>query len=637
MFETIRKYSKVLMYPLFLLIILSFVLVGVNQNYFTEKSPVVAKVNGKDITQMDWDNAHRVASDRLRQQNPSADAKWMDSAEARYLTLERMVRDQVLDVAVQKMHLTVDNASLARALQEIPQIASLKKPDGSLDVEAYRALVGAQGLTPEGFEANMRRDLALRQVLGGVSNTAFVTDAQTKTAIDALYQQREIQVARFDAKNFVSQVKPADADIEAFYKNNQEQFRQLEQSSVEYVVLNADAVKGMIKPSEDDLRTYYKENLSRFMGKEERRASHILINAPESMSSADREKAKQRAEALLAEAKANPAQFADLAKKNSQDTGSGANGGDLGFFKPGDMVKPFEDAAYAMKVGDISDLVSTEYGYHIIKMVEIKTPRTPSFEELRAKIEEEVLSQQIQRKYAEVAETFSNMVFEQADSLQPVADKLGLKIQKAEHVVRTPAVGATGALANATFLEALFSNDALQNKRNTEAIEIASSTLASGRVVSHDDARILPFEQVKAKARDLYIAQQAAELAKKEGEAKLTAWKTDAAGAALAAPIVVSRQNVQSQPVKLLTAAMQAKVDDAAVWTGVDLGSDGYAVVRVNKIVPRGEGTAEERLAQKQEFERLNGYAETMAYYELLKDRYKAQIKVPRPEANQKS
>lgn len=637
MFESIRKYSKVLMYPLFLLIILSFVLVGVNQNYFTEKSPVVAKVAGTEITQMDWDNAHRMETDRMRQQNPNVDAKWMDGADARYATLERMVRDRVLDAATKKMHLTVDNATLSRALLDIPQIAALKKPDGSLDVEAYRALVGAQNMTPEGFEAGLRRDLAVRQVLGGVANTSFVTDGQAQTAMNALYQQREIQVAKFDAKNFVAQVKPSDADLEGFYKANQEMFRQQEQSNIEYVVLSADAVKGMIQPNEDDLRTYYKENLNRFMDQEQRRASHILINAPQSMSAADREKAKQRAEALLAEVKANPAQFAEVAKKNSQDTSSAVNGGELPLFKKGDMVQPFEEAAFALKSGEISGLVTTEYGYHIIKMGEIKTPRTPTFEELRAKIEEEVRSQQVQKKYAEAAETFSNMVFEQSDSLQPVADKLGLKIQKAEHITRTPAAGATGALANQTFLEALFSSDALQNKRNTESIEVAPSTLVSGRVVTHQDARILPFEEVKAKASELYIAQQSAALARKEGEAKLAAWKADAAGASLDAPIVVSRQDVKGQPAALINAAMQAKVGDAATWSGVDLGKDGYAVVRINKLVPRAEDTAEARLAQKQELERLQTYAETMAYYDLLKERFKVQMKVPRPQAGQTS
>ena len=218
-----------------------------------------------------------------------------------------------------------------------------------------------------------------------------------------------------------------------------------------------------------------------------------------------------------------------------------------------------------------------------------------------------------------------------------MADKLGLNIEKAEHITRAPAAGATGALANQTFLEALFSSDALQNKRNTEALEIAPSTLAAGRVVSHEEARILPFDEVKTKAHDLFVAQKSAELARKEGEAKLAIWKTDAAGANLAAPIVVSRQDAKSQAPAVLNAAMHAKLGDAAAWTGVDLGNDGYAVVRVNKIVPRAEDSAEARLGQKQEFERFQGSAETLAYYNLLKERFKVQIKVPRPTENKAS
>ena len=632
MFESIRKHSKAVMILLFVLIIPSFIFVGVNQNYFQEKSPVVAKVNGKDITQADWDNAHRMESDRMRSQSPGMDPKLLDSPQARYATLERLVRDRVLEVAVQKMHLYASDSALAVALQQIPQIAALKKADGSLDVEAYRALVGAQGLTPEGFEANMRRDLSLSQVLGSVVNTAFVTDAETQVAVDALYQQREIQVARFAAKDLASKVVVSDADVEAFYQDNQPLFRQPEQASIEYVVLDSAAVRASIKLSEDDLRTYYKENLSRFMDKEQRRASHILINVPKSASAEDRAKAKQKAEALLAEVKAHPEQFADVAKKNSQDTGSAPNGGDLNFFSRGDMVKPFEDAAFAMKPGDISDVIESDYGYHIIKLTDVKTPRTPSFEELRSKIESELQQQQAQRKYAEVAESFSNLVFEQSDSLKPVADKLGLKVQTAEHVERTPAAGATGALANPTFLEALFASDSLKNKRNTEAIEVAPNTMAAGRIVSYQEERVLPFDEVKARARDLLVAQKSAELARKDGEAKLAEWKGNAAAATLQAPVVVSRQNAQQQPGALLNAVMHAKVDASApAWVGVDLGADGYAVARVNKIVPRAEDSAEMRLRQRQEFERIEGYAEAMAYYELLKERFKAQILAPRP------
>ncbi len=161
------------MIVLFLLIIPSFVLVGIDRNYFTSKSAVVARVDGHDITQDDWDNAHRMETDRIRAQSPSVDARLLDSPRARYATLERLVRDRVMQAAAVKMHLVTSDAQLARTLQGIPAIAALKRPDGSLDAEAYRALVGSQGLTPEGFESNVRRELSLSQVMGGVLGSAF--------------------------------------------------------------------------------------------------------------------------------------------------------------------------------------------------------------------------------------------------------------------------------------------------------------------------------------------------------------------------------------------------------------------------------------------------------------------------------
>ncbi|RZJ52279.1 MAG: peptidyl-prolyl cis-trans isomerase, partial [Acidovorax sp.] len=178
MFESIRKHSKIVMILLFLLIIPSFVLVGIDSNYFSEKSPVVARVDGHKINQTDWDNAHRMETDRIRAQSPTVDPKLLDSPQSRYSTLERLVRDRVLAAAAKDMHLVTSDARLARSLQEIPAIAGLKRADGTLDAEAYRALVGSQGLTPEGFEANVRRDLSVNQVMGGVMGSAFGTDAQ---------------------------------------------------------------------------------------------------------------------------------------------------------------------------------------------------------------------------------------------------------------------------------------------------------------------------------------------------------------------------------------------------------------------------------------------------------------------------
>ena len=633
MFESIRKHSKIVMVLLFLLIIPSFVLVGIDSNYFSEKSPVVARVDGHKINQTDWDNAHRMETDRIRAQSPTVDPKLLDSPQARYATLERLVRDRVLAAAAKDMHLVTTDARLARSLQDIPAIADLKRADGTLDAEAYRALVGSQGLTPEGFEANVRRDLSINQVMGGVMGTAFGTDAQVKLALDPLYERREIQVVRFKAADFTSKAEPSEADLETYYKAHPAQFQQLEQAAVEYLVLDLDSVRAGITLSEDDLRTYYKENLERLAGKEERRASHILINAAKDAPAADKEKAKARATELLAQVRKNPASFADVAKKNSDDTGSATAGGDLNFFARGAMVKPFEDAAFALKKGEISDVVESDFGYHIIQLTDIKTPRQPTFEELRPSLEAELKQQQAQRKFAEVAESFSNGVYEQADSLQPVAEKLKLKVQTATGVTRTPAPGAQGALANAKFLEALFAADSVQNKRNTEAVEVGPSQMAAGRITAYTPARTLPLEEVRARVRTLFIAQRAAEQARKEGEAKLAAWKAaPAAATGLPAAVEVSREQPQDLPRAVIDAALHTPSDSLPGWTGVDLGAEGYAVVKVNRIVPRQAPDAQRAQQERQQYVQWWTTAEGLAYYELLKQRFKVQIKTPRPD-----
>ena len=635
MFEAIRKHSKIVMFLLFLLVIPSFVLVGIDSNYFSEKSPVVARVDGHKITQADWDNAHREETDRIRAQSPNVDPKQLDTPQARYATLERLVRDRVFAAAAQSSHLITSDARLARALQDIPAIAALKRPDGSLDTEAYRSLVGAQGLTPEGFEANVRRELSVSQVMGGVMSTAFATDAAAKLAFDSLYQRREIQVARFNASDYAKQVNPTDADIEAFYKANAQRFQQQEQAAVEYVVLDLDSVRSGIRVNEDDLRTYYKENLTRLAAKEERRASHILINAAKDAPAADRDQAKARAQELLAQVRKSPASFAEVAKKSSQDSGSAPAGGDLNFFGRGAMVKPFEDAVFAMKKGEISDVVESDFGYHIILLTDIKTPRQPSFEELRPSLEAELKQQQAQRKFAEVAEAFTNSVYEQPDSLKPVADSLKLKIQTAEGVTRVPGPGASGPLANPKFLEALFANDSVEGKRNTSAIEVGPSQLVAGRISTYTPTRTLALQEVSDRARLLLIAEKSAELARKDAEAKKAAWTGNAAPAAGLAPaVVVSRDQTQNLPRAVVDAALRASPDNLPAWVSADLGSQGTAVVKVLRIIPREGVDAQQAAQQRQQLQQWWSTAEGFAYYEMLKERFKVQIKPNRPQSS---
>lgn len=635
MFDIFRKHTKIMMILLFLLIIPSFVLFGIDRyNQAGQSDEVVAKVGSVEITKGQWELAHKNEVDRLRAARPELDAKLLDSPQARFAVLERLVRERVMLVAAEKANLQTSDARLARFLQEDPTIASLRQADGKLDMERYRQLAASQGLTPAGFENSVRQTISQQQVEAGIGRSGFVAAAPADVALSAFFEKREVQVASFLAKDYAARVNPSDADLESFYQANQALFKSPEHAKVEYVVLDMDSVKKGIKLAEADVRAYYEQNVARLSGVEERRASHILISAPKDAPAADRQKAQAQAQALLKAVRAAPDSFADVAKKNSQDTGSASKGGDLDFFARGAMVKPFEDAAFAMKKGEISDLVESDFGYHIIKLTDVKSPKPRSFEELRPGLENDLKTQQAQRKFAEFAELFTNTVYEQSDSLKPVAEKLGLEVKTADNLQRQPAAGATGVLASEKFLSALFASDSVENKRNTEAVETAVNQMAAGRVVAYSPASTLAFAEVKPMVRARVVESRAVELARQEGAEKLAIWKKEPDKASLPGSVVVSRDQTQNLPTQLLTAALAADTTTLPAWVGVDLGANGYAVARINKVLPRDVASQANAAQDREQYARWWNAAETRAYYAALKDRLKVQVLVPVPAAS---
>ncbi|WP_076998776.1 peptidylprolyl isomerase [Variovorax sp. KK3] len=633
MFDSFRKHNKILMAILFLLIVPSFVVVGVLDRYTggNDKGEKVASVAGDGIRRPDWDTQHRNDVDRIRQQRPDVNPSMFDTESERYATLERMVRDRVLAAAAAQDHFVVTEQRQLELFQNDPALATFvttKNGKPEFDRELF---FRATGMTPQQHQDALIAQMTRQQVLKGISDTGFATPAQAAPTLNAFYDRREIQVARFAPGDFTSKVTVSDADLEAYYKQHVAQFQLPEQASIEYLVLDLDTAKKNIAVNEADLRTYYEQNTARFGTKEERRASHILIGAASSAPAADREKARAKAQELLAEVRKTPGSFAELARKNSQDPGSAEKGGDLDFVTRGAMVKPFEDAMFALKKGEISDVVESEFGYHIIQLNDIKPAVAPPFEQVRAKIEDEVRSQQATQEFAKAAESFTDAVYQQPESLKAAAEKLKLTIRTADKVARTPAPGATGALASANFLNALFAPDSLERKHNTEAIEIGPNQLASGRVIQYTAARAQPFEEVKDKVKAQLVAERASALAKTEGEYKLVAWQSNAAGANFGAAVTVSRLDAQSQPTPVIEGALRADPTKLPTLVGVDLGVQGYAVVRVVKEVPRTAPAPEVAQQEAQQYAMAAAAAETAAYYDLLKKRLKAEVLVPRP------
>lgn len=633
MFDFVRNNTRLMLGLLVLLIVPSFVLFGVEgyQGFKSEENARVASVDGQKISKGEWDAAHRQQSENIRRQVPNLDPALLDKPQAKYESLEQLVRQRVLAAVAQKQHLTVTDAQLQRELMTIPQLAALRRPDGRVDVEGYKALLSAQGYTPETFEAGVRQDLLIRQVLGGIGETGTVSTAAVKAALDAVFQERQIRMERFTAEQHLAKVSPSEADLEAYYKRNESSFRTVEQADIEYVVLDAAALGQGAAVAEDELRQYYEQNIAAYTRAEERRASHILITVPAGASADEKAKARSRVEALLAEVRKTPSRFAEVAKAQSQDPGSAAQGGDLDFITRGAMVKPFEDAVYSMKTGEIVGPVETEFGLHIIQLNAVRGGERQPFEKVRAEIEGKLRQQVAQKRYAEAAEGFSNLVYEQSDSLQPVAERYKLPVLKAT-VARVAAAGAQGPLASPKLLTAVFGDEALKNKRNTDAVETGTAQLVSARVVQHRPSVVRPLAEVKPEVTERVRLEQALARAREAGQERLKAVQAAPTQMDSQTAVTVSRGQNMGLPRELLDAVLKADAAKLPAVIGVEVGRNGYAVVRIDKV------SAPElpREAKAQWSPRLTqawATAESRLYYEALKQRLGVEMKVAKPEA----
>jgi peptidyl-prolyl cis-trans isomerase D len=623
MFDFVRKHTRILQFLLLILILPSFVVFGL-QGYsgFASNDGVVAKVGKQRITQAEWDNAHRNFVERVRSQQPNVDASLFDTPEARRQSLDSLVRQYVLAEAAADQHLSVSDNRLLRQFTTDPRFSGLFNPDGSFN----RGVLEARGMTPNQFVAMVRQEMVLGQVLGGVQSTGQTSTLSNRQAVDALFQVREVQWTKFEPKQYAAQLSPTPEQLQSFYKApvNAAWLMAPEKADVQYVVLDIDALKQRVSVNEDDLRRSYKENEARYSTPQERRASHILIKLDAGATADQKKVARAKAEGLLAQAKQNPAQFGELARRNSDDPGSAANGGDLDFFGRGAMVKAFDEAAFKLKKGELSGLVETEYGFHIIQLTDIRGGAVQPFEAVRGQIEDEARKQLAQRQFAEAAERFTNSVYEQSDSLKPVADELKLPLLTMSGVLRAPSDKDQGPLGNRRVLEALFDANNRAKGRNTEAVEVGANKLVSARVLKHSPAALRAFEDVKGELRTRWVADAAAKAARADADQKLAAWKAAPDKAELPAAVKMSRKTMFSQPPLVLEAALRVPEKQLPAFALVDLGADGVAVLKVNKVLPLDVSPQELQETQNQ-FGSYWGRAEADAYYQALKRKYKVE------------
>ncbi|RKP54742.1 SurA N-terminal domain-containing protein [Pararobbsia silviterrae] len=629
MLDFIRNHKRLMQVFLALFILPGLGLVGI-QGFrgFFDNSANVASVNGRKITIQEFDGAQREQLDRMRQMlGSSFDPKMFDTEAMRASLIDSLVQQRITTDETRRENLTVPDAAVQRALFNIPAIAQLRGPDGRVDTDAYVKLLAAQGMTPDQLDARVRFELANSQISESISKSAFTPKALA-THLTALSEQtRTVQGLAFHPISYQQKAQPSDDELKQYYDAHKLEFQTPESAQIQYVVLNGDALAAATQPSDADAKQFYDDNIKNYKTDDQIRASHILITVAKDASEADRAKAKAKAEQILAQVRAHPDQFADLAKQNSQDPGSADKGGDLGWFGHGAMVKPFEDAAFALKPNQISDLVQSDFGYHIIKVTDAKPAGTKSFDEVKASILATLKAQQAQKLYSQDAEPFTNMVYEKADSLQPAADKFHLTIKTAT-VTRTPnpALQPTDPLNNPKFLTALFADDSLVKKHNTQAVDVGDNTLISARITQYAPVATPDFDKVKDAVRDKVVAQKTAELAKQDGAAKLAEFEKSKSADGFGTPVNVSRGDAQGLPPAAIDAIFKLDPNKTPGYVGVDLGKDGYAIYRLNAVNTPPAPDTQRLAAAEQQLSQVSGQADVQAYLASLRTRSDVKI-----------
>jgi peptidyl-prolyl cis-trans isomerase D len=618
MFDFVRSHNRLLQIGLGVLIIPTFGFFGISSYMQSnEQSVAVASVDGHEISRADWDTQHRKDIDQIRSRNPQVDLKLLDTPEAQRQSLDTLVRDRVMQAAVAREGLAVSDDRIKHEYLTNPQFDQLRQ----FTKEQRDAILAQQGLTGNALFDNIGQSLARAQALQGVAASGFMPASSNKATVDAWFDTRDIQWQRFDTKDYAAAIAPTDAQVDAYYKAHAADFVAPEQAKIEYLLLDAAALQSQVKADPTLVQGFYDANKSRYTTAEERRASHILINVAPNASAADVAKAKAQAESVLAEVRKDPAAFADIAKKSSQDGGSAAQGGDLDFMRKGAIPGPFSDTLFAMKDGEISDVVRSDAGFHIIKMTGSRGGSVKSFDEVRPQIEDQLRLQEAQKLFVADAEKFTNTVYEQPDSLDPAAKAFQLTKQTAT-VQRQPAPGTTGPLASPKLLAAVFASDAIKNKHNTEAIEAGPSQLVSARVLEYTAQHTRPLAEVHDQVVAAVRKQQAMAAAKKDGEARVADAKKDPA---LALPLTATVSRIDQSgavPRPVVEAALKADLSKGPTVIGLPLADGGFAVIRVLKSTPHVPDAGEAEQA-KAAFTNAYEDAEAQAVYDSLKARYK--------------
>jgi peptidyl-prolyl cis-trans isomerase D len=602
------------------LITIPFALFGIDSYLSSAGNNVaVAKVGGNNISIQEYDNALKNMRNRLQSEGKFDQAQ-LDGPEVKSLVLNQLINKQLLNDEIRDAKYAISDVQLATYITGMPEF----QQDGKFSQELYDKTLAQNQLTPTRFEAGMRTDMLAQQAQDGITKLSFISNARADSALKLTNQQRVVSVSEIKTKDFVSQMTVTPAQVRAYYDQHKSKLMVPEQVKIEFLSMSPVDFMRKVSVEDAEVKKFYEENATKFQGNEQRRASHILIGFGVSATPEQKQQAKTKAEEILAAIKKDPKSFEALAIKNSQDPGSAVKGGDLGSFGRGAMVKPFEDAAFGMKVNQVSGLVESEFGYHIIKVTEI-TGTSTDFNTLKPQIKGDLMFQKAQEEFVKQAETFSNMVYEQSGSLEPAAKVFGGQVQKSDWLSRES--GAKFFKDNTKIMNLVFSDEVLKDKRNTEAVEVSPNNLVSARVIEYKPATARSFDEVKAGIEALLKLEAASKLAKDKGEAALKSLREgkDVSDLEWIPEVTVDRKNAQGLTELAMGQVFNTNTTKLPAYSGMADSKQGYLLVKVVKIEESAPDADAQKTAKTELYAALASEY-LAAYKQSLRDKAKVTV-----------
>ena len=576
MLEQIRNRTQTTFAKVILVIIIvPFALFGIDSYLSTVGSVIhIASVNNEPITSKALQDAENQFKAR---QEESTDPKLFESIEFKKAILEGLITEKLINQEIKNSGFYITNSQVATYISGMREFSK----NGKFSQEQYDEVLKINNITPKKFDDKIKSDLGTQQVKNSLKMLSFVPKNKVQGLVDLAYQKRDVSIYELKQDDFKDKIDLSDLALKKVYEKSKSSFMRPDQVKIEFIIYSVAGIVPNVKVTDKEVKDYFTNNINMYQTDQQRRAKHILFTVGSGLASDEVKKIATKAQKILNQIKKNPKTFQKNAEKYSQDSESSKNGGDLGFFSRGDMTKVFEDTVFSMTKNQISELIKTEFGFHIVMLTDIKGEEV-KFESVKNQIKGELIFNKALAEFGSNAEEFSNTVYEQSENLQQAANKFSLKIQDSEWLSFE---SAKKFFNNEAFAQAIFDKYAIDNQKNIAAIEASPNNLVAARVVDFRPSASKSFEEVKGLIKDFLIEAESQKLLIAAGTKMIKDVELKPNLIDWIDQVVVDRVDRQGLSDTLINAIFKMDDQDLPAYTGFYDSKGEYVIVKLSKVV----------------------------------------------------